>query len=120
MKLYQKLEVWQLSMQLVVEIYDITKRFPKHEVYGLTNQIRRCSVSIPSNIAEGYGRKGNKEFKHFLRIANGSLSELETQVIISQKLGYINSKDEHKLIKKCIRISNMIFGLMKHLENNLN
>jgi four helix bundle protein len=78
-------------MDLVIQIYKLAENFPKHEVYGLTSQIRRASISISSNIAEGAGRKGGKEFTRFLYIALGSLSEVETQLEISQRLNYINN-----------------------------
>ena len=89
MKSYKDLELWQVSMNFVTEVYKLTKDFPKEELYGLTSQIRRCVISIPSNIAEGASRKGTKEFIQFLWIANGSLSEFETQIEIAQKLGYL-------------------------------
>ncbi len=87
---HRDLEIWQRSIKLVVEIYKLTKTFPEDEKYGLTNQIRRASVSVPSNIAEGACRKSNKEFINFLHISLGSLSEVETQIIISNKLKYLN------------------------------
>jgi four helix bundle protein len=87
-KSHKDLKVWQESMTLVTQIYKISEDFPKHEIYGLSSQIRRAAVSIPSNIAEGAGRKGENEFKRFLFIALGSLSEVETQLEISQRLNY--------------------------------
>jgi len=83
MKSYKDLELWQVSMNFVSEVYTLTKSFPKEELYGLTSQIRRCAISIPSNIAEGSSRKGTKEFIQFLWIANGSLSDFETQIEIA-------------------------------------
>lgn len=91
MKSHQDLKVWQESVDFVPWIYDITKSFPPEEKYGLTSQIRRNAVSVPSNIAEGFARKGNRELIQFLYIALGSLSELETQLIISQKLGFLSN-----------------------------
>ena len=90
MKSYTDLEVWKYSRELVKLVYLLTKHFPKEEIYGLTNQIRRCSVSVPSNIAEGIGRQSNKETIHFLYIAKGSLQEVETQLYLSFDLGYIS------------------------------
>jgi four helix bundle protein len=87
-KSHKDLKVWQESMDLVIQIYKISEDFPKHEIYGLSSQIRRAAVSIPSNIAEGAGRSGEKEFIRFLYIALGSLSEVETQLEISQRLNY--------------------------------
>ena len=89
---YRDLDVWCRGMEIVVMIYQITNKFPKSEIYGLTNQIRRAAVSIPSNIAEGYGRS-NKEFGPFLTIARGSLAELETQLEIAQRVKFLQPKD---------------------------
>ena len=90
---HKDLEVWKKSMDLVSNIYKITESFPNKELYGLTNQIRRAAVSIPSNIAEGAARNSKKEFIQFLYIALGSLSELETQIIIANRLEYLNNLD---------------------------
>ena len=90
MQTHKDLEVWQLGMDLVEKIYKVTKSFPKEEQYGLTSQMRRSAISIPSNIAEGAARKGNAEFIQFLYIALGSLSELETQFLIAQRLNYLD------------------------------
>lgn len=91
MKTYKDLIVWQKSIELVKEIYLLTEDFPKEEIYGLTSQIRRCAVSIPSNIAEGKMRTTNKEFSHFLSIAYGSGAELETQLILAKLLNKTKS-----------------------------
>ena len=91
-KIHKDLDVWKKSMDLVEGVYRLTKSFPDSEKYGLTNQMRRCAVSIPSNIAEGAGRNSKKEFKQFLYISLGSISELETQLIISSKLNYLKNK----------------------------
>ena len=80
MKTYRDLVVWQKSMVLVTEVYEISKKFPKEELYGLTSQIRRCAISLPSNIAEGYGRNSTNDYIHFLRIASGSLYELSREI----------------------------------------
>ncbi len=112
-KSHKDLKVWQESMELVIQIYKISEGFPDHEIYGLSSQIRRAAVSIPSNIAEGAGRKSNKEFMRFLYISLGSLSEVETQLEISQRLGYIN--DNEIINKKIYFIRNMISGLIKRL-----
>jgi four helix bundle protein len=86
---FQDLRVWQRSMELVTAIYKVTQQFPRDEIYSLTSQIRRAAISIPSNIAEGHGRGTTREFAMFLRNANGSLKELETQLILAQNLGFI-------------------------------
>ena len=88
---HKDLDVWKLGIELVEEIYKITSKFPKNEIYGLISQMRRAAVSIPSNISEGAARDSTKEFIQFLYVALGSLSELETQVIIAKKLSYINN-----------------------------
>ena len=91
LKNYKELKVWQKSYELCLEIYRITAKFPKEERYGLTSQIRRAAVSVPSNIAEGYGRKTTPEYIRFLYIAYGSNCELETQILLSGDLGYIET-----------------------------
>ena len=85
MKTHKDLDVWKKSVDFVTDVYQITNTFPNHELYGIVNQIRRAAVSIPSNIAEGAARKHKKEFVHYLHVALGSMAELETQLIISQK-----------------------------------
>lgn len=91
---YQKLEAWQMAMALAEAVYKTTRTFPKEEVYGLTSQIRRAVVSIPSNIAEGAARASAKEFMQFLLIARGSAAELETQLLLAGKLGYLSASDD--------------------------
>ena len=112
---HHDLEVWKNAITLVTEIYKETELYPKSELYGLTSQIRRAAVSIPSNIAEGAGRTSVKEFAYFLSVALGSLSELETQLIISLNLEFIRGDSFEKLNKKLILIRKMIFGLKKSL-----
>ncbi len=111
MKTHKDLEVWKVSRQYVVELYNLTSLFPRDEMYGLTSQIRRSAISIPSNIAEGCGRMGNKELVRFLYIAIGSLSELETQLFIACDLGFCNVEDCNFHILVSIR--KMLFGLIK-------
>lgn len=113
-KSHKDLKVWQESMTLVTQIYKISEDFPKHEIYGLSSQIRRVAVSIPSNIAEGAGRNGENEFTRFLYIALGSLSEVETQLEISQRLGYINDIESINISVYFIR--NMLSNLIKSLK----
>ena len=117
LKSYKDLQAWKISMDFVILIYKSTSKFPSDELYGLTNQIRRCAVSIPSNLAEGSGRKNTKEYIHFLYISNCSLSELETQLEISHKLGYI--KDIEYLNDKMRYIRSMLVGLIHSLERTL-
>ncbi|GAA4280214.1 four helix bundle protein [Gaetbulibacter aestuarii] len=111
LKSHQDLRVWQEAMDLVTKVYELTKDYPKDELYGLTSQIRRSAVSIPSNIAEGAGRNGQKELIRFLYIAMGSLSELETQLEISKRLHYIS--DSEPLNKQIYFIRKMLSKLIK-------
>ena len=117
MKTHKDLDVWNNAMGLVTEIYKVTKSFPKEELYSLTSQIRRSAVSVPSNIAEGAGRKHDKEFAQFLFVARGSLSELETQIIIAKNLGYLEYDLCGNLIEKMNIIRRQIVGLIKYLGN---
>ncbi|WLD22539.1 four helix bundle protein [Flavobacterium dauae] len=115
MESHKDLKVWQESMDLVVEIYKQTKLFLKEELYALTSQMKRSAVSIPSNIAEGAGRKGTAEFCRFLYIALGSASELETQVELAYRLNFINNMND--LASRMRFIKNMLSKLIKSLEN---
>jgi len=115
MKTYRALFVWQKSMDLVKKIYSATRSFPKEELYGLTGQIRRCAVSIPSNIAEGYGRHSATEYVRFLRIATGSLYELQTQIEISLDLDFLKKGDHANLSSRCIEIEKMLSSLINKL-----
>jgi four helix bundle protein len=118
LKNYKELKVWQKSYQLCIETYTITKAFPKDERYGLTSQIRRAAVSVPSNIAEGYGRKTTPEYMRSLYIAYGSNCELETQILLSGDLGYIKDKDiNKKLLEKIGEVERMLKALIKSLKN---
>lgn len=117
MSSYKELSVWQKSIQLVIDIYKLTKTFPKDEIYGLVSQMQRAAVSIPSNIAEGNERNSKKEFIHFLHIARGSLAELETQLVIAEKLNYINQNQSTQILNNCHEIGKMINGLLIKLVN---
>jgi len=112
-KPHKKLEVWKLAMELVIETYRLTESFPAKETYGLTNQIRRAVVSVPSNMAEGAARQTRKEFVNFLHMAQGSLSELDTQVEIARRVGYLDEKDWETLDIEAERIDKMISGLIR-------
>lgn len=117
MNYFKELKVWQKAIELVTETYLVTKGFPKDELFGLVSQIRRCVVSIPSNIAEGCGRKTNKDFSNFLGIALGSCFELETQIIISKNIGYLTNEQFIILESEIQHIQNMIIKLQTSLEN---
>jgi len=108
MNSYKDLIVWKKSIELVIEIYKITDKLPKSEIYGLTSQMRRSAVSIPSNIAEGYARKNRKEYAQFIRISFGSGAELETQIIISKNLKLIDMKNFEKADKLLDEIMRML------------
>jgi four helix bundle protein len=114
---YQELIVWQKAMDLVVEIYNVTKRLPKEEIYSLTNQMRRAVISIPSNIAEGQERNSPKEFIQFLSIAQGSRAELETQLQICLKIGYLTDTDISEAMLKLKEIGKMLNVLKKKVAN---
>lgn len=112
---YRELIVWQRSMDLVAEVYRLTQQFPSAEVYGLVNQIRRAAVSIPSNIAEGQGRGKAVEFARFLRIANGSRQEVETQILIAERLGYVDQQATTHTCALIHEIGRLLAGLLKSL-----
>ncbi len=116
---YQNLEVWKKSIALVKRTYAVTESFPKQEIYGLSAQLRRCAVSIPSNIAEGRGRRGTKEFLRYIDIAFGSLAELETQLFIAHELNYINNDILRSLLESTSEIGRMLNGLSNGLEKKL-
>ncbi|MFC1867322.1 four helix bundle protein [Thermodesulfobacteriota bacterium] len=117
LKNYKELKVWQKSYQLCLKIYRITERFPKNEKFGLTSQIRRSAVSIPSNIAEGYGRKTTTDYIRFLYIAYGSNCELETQIMLSGDLDYIDSTILKNTMDEIYQVERMLKALIKSLEN---
>jgi len=115
-KTYRDLIVWEKAMSFVTSIYFATKKFPVDELYSLTNQIRRCAVSIPSNIAEGFGRNSRKEFKRFLQISIGSVFEIQTQLQISHNLAYINKPTFDNLFESSREIERMLSSLINRLK----
>jgi len=114
-KSFKDLRIWQKGIEIVSDIYILTKNFPKEELFSLTSQLRRSVISIPSNIAEGFKRFHNKEYKQFLFITLGSCAELETQIIIAKGLKYINENEETKLVEKLDHICRMTSSLIKKL-----
>ena len=112
----KELKIWHKAMDIAVELYDITKSFPKEEVYGITSQMRRAAVSIPSNIAEGAGRKGDAEFKNFLNISNGSSFELDTQLLLSARLGFTTEQTIEHLLKEIDELQKMNYALMNRIK----
>ena len=114
MKTHKDLDIWKRGIGFVEKVYKSTTKFPKEEIYGLTSQIRRAGISYPSNIAEGAARSSKKEFTQFLYIALGSLSEAETQLIIAEKLGYLNAKD---LLEEIESLRRMTLSFIKYIKS---
>ncbi|MDE7345938.1 MAG: four helix bundle protein [Muribaculaceae bacterium] len=114
---YKELRVWQQSMDLVTDIYKLMSHLPIEERFGLSDQIRRAAVSIPSNIAEGQARGSNKEFCHFLSISRGSLAELETQLLLTVRLGFLQDQQAADILIRLKDIDKMIGGLMRYLKD---
>ena len=115
---YRDLKVWQSAMLLAEEIYRLCGNFPKHEIYGLASQLQRSAVSIPSNIAEGQGRNSPNEFHHFIGIALGSLAELETQILLAQRLNYISEQQSGMVFQLAGETGKMLKGLQKSLSTH--
>jgi len=116
MNSYKELIVWQKSFELAKAVYKITKKFPKEETYGLTSQMRRASVSIPSNIAEGYSRKSRQEYIQFVRIAFGSGAELETQLLLSKDLEFVDPDTIEKVYNQLVEVMKMLNKLLSSLN----
>jgi four helix bundle protein len=116
---FRELRVWQLGMELTEQIYRLTADFPKSETYGLSNQMRRSAISIPSNIAEGQGRDSTKEFLHFLAIAFGSICELETQLLLANRFNYLSDNDLQTVLSTLTATSKTTRGLQKSLKLKL-
>ncbi len=112
---YRDLDIWKRAVELVTQIYEVTKRFPREELYGLASQMRRAAISIPSNVAEDFRRLHNKEYKQFLYVSSGSCGELETQVTIARNLSYIDEAQEQALLEKLDHIGRMMTNLIKKL-----
>jgi four helix bundle protein len=113
---YQELIGWKKGIELVTDVYRLTQKFPKQEIYGLTSQIRRAAVSIPSNIAEGQGRMSRGEFKQFLGHARGSVFELESQVLIARNLAYLNLEEGEFLLARITELGRILNGLLNSLD----
>lgn len=116
MRNYQKLDAWRVSMQLVKGVYMETKNFPKEEIYGMTSQIKRAAVSIPSNIAEGMGRQHKKDTIHFLHVSRGSVYELETHLNIALMVNIMTEESFRKLISLCDDTIRLLNGLINYTE----
>lgn len=116
---YKELAVWQSAMQLVREIYSCTRSFPRDELFGLSSQMRRAAVSVPSNIAEGKGRDSQKELLQFLYKSRGSRLELETQILIASDLGYIDELGRRSLTSTLLRVTQLLNGLIRRFQNEV-
>jgi four helix bundle protein len=114
---YKDLIVWQKSIQLITDIYALTKTFPMDERFGIVSQINRAVISIPSNIAEGWGRELSKNYLQFLRISRGSLMETETLILIAKNLDYINEKDFYQINEKIEEVGKILQGLIKSIQH---
>jgi four helix bundle protein len=117
-KSYRDLRVWQESMTLAVECYQLTRAFPKEEMFGLSSQIRRSAASIPANIAEGHGRENTQSFIQYLRIAQGSLKELETHLLLAERVGLFVKENIEAVLRRCEAIGKMIRLLIRALQQN--
>jgi four helix bundle protein len=117
---YKELDVWKQSRVLVKNIYELTKKFPKEEQYGLTSQIRRAVISVPSNIAEGCGRNHSKDSIQFFFVARGSIYELETQLILSQDLGFVTKEDAEQSLNQAIRCKKLLNGFINYFQKQSN
>ncbi len=115
---YENLRVWRRSMDLVLEVYRTTALFPRQEVYGLTSQMRRAAVSVPSNIAEGKGRYSRKELLQFLFRARGSLLELQTQITIARELGFLAAKEGKSLAELAAEVGRLLNGLVNRFQQD--
>jgi len=113
---HKKLAVWKNAMDLAARIYEVTRAFPKEEIYGITSQLRRAAVSVPSNIAEGAARTSGKEFLHFINIAQGSLSEIDTQIELSNRLNFLGDQQYKDLQEKIVVVSKQLYGLGRSVQ----
>jgi four helix bundle protein len=119
MRNYKNIKAYQLADKLVVEIYKVTKQFPKEELYGLVSQMRRAAVSIPTNIAEGASRQHEKDYLHFLYIARGSAAEVEYLSGLADKLGYLNHRDHEQISLKAEEVAKVLVGLIRAIQKFL-
>jgi four helix bundle protein len=116
---FKDLVVWQKAMEMVTVVYKVTDNFPKREVYSLTDQIRRAAVSVPSNIAEGQAHHNNRELLHFLRHSSGSLAELETQIGIAGRLGYVDAASTAEILQRVNEVGRILNGLISSIRDQI-
>ncbi|KAB2712855.1 four helix bundle protein [Brucella intermedia] len=114
---YRDLLVWQQAMEMVISIYKVTDGWPKEEIYGLTSQVRRAAVSVPANIAEGFGRENRGSYQQFLRIAQGSLKEMETHLLIAERLGFMQNETINSMLVKSESIGKLLRLLIRKLTD---
>jgi four helix bundle protein len=114
---FEKLKIWQKAMDIAVQVYEVSLLLPNDEKFNLIHQIKKCAVSIPSNIAEGAGRNSNNEFVHFLAISNGSTYELITQLILAKRLNLVKEEIIQPIVNELVEVSNMNFAFQKTLKN---
>jgi len=117
---YKDLIVWQKSMEVALEVYKLTGKFPKSEVFGSVNQMRRSAFSVPSNIAEGWARKSSGNYLQFLSVASGSAAELETQLVLTQKLGYGSEPSYKKILDLLLEVQKMLNSFRSKIKNGVN
>lgn len=113
---YRDLKVWQRAMDIAVAAYELTKNMPPAEMYGMVSQMRRASASIPANIAEGYGRESKGAYLNFLRVAQGSLKELETHFILSERVGLLGTDQTNTILQSCDELGRMLRGLIRSID----
>jgi four helix bundle protein len=118
MKDFRDLKVWERAHQLTLDVYSLTASFPRHELYGLTSQIRRCAVSIGANIAEGCGKRGNNEFQRFLQIASGSASELDYHLLLAKDLGFMPPDAYQQLLRHLTQLRKMLTSLLQKVDSD--
>ena len=118
-KSFEDLEVWRLAMDLVPDVYKLTQRLPRHEMFGLTGQLQRAAVSVSANIAEGQARHHTREFLHHLSVARGSLAELFTLALVAERLSYLSSEEKKELVDKIAHVRMLLSGLIKSLKNRV-
>ena len=115
---FRELKIWQRSMTLAEEVYKATSTFPKEEIYGLTSQLRRCAVSVPSNISEGSGRATNRQFKHFLEFSMGSCNEIQTQIDLANRFKYVTKEENERIIDEALQVYKMILAFYNSLKDD--
>jgi four helix bundle protein len=115
---FRELKIWQRSMTLAEDVYKATSTFPKEEIYGLSSQLKRCAVSVPSNISEGAGRATNKQFKHFLEFSMGSCNEIQTQIDLANRFNYVSKELNDQIVNEALQVYKMILAFYNSLKED--